>query len=104
VSSSGELMDGDLDRIDVVDPGSLSERRILHILPRCIGGGPERSVLAAAREMAALGIRCHHTLVVLDPPVTPIMLLQARRAGARLVTRFDDSELKRPGIGDCLFS
>jgi glycosyltransferase involved in cell wall biosynthesis len=94
VSASGELMDGDLDRIDVVDPGSLSERRILHILPRCIGGGPERSVLAAAREMAALGIRYHHTLVVLETPVTPVMLLQARRSGATLVTRFDDADLR----------
>jgi len=71
------------------------DRQILHILPRCIGGGPERSVLATARETAALGIDHHHTLVVLEPPVTPTMLLQARRAGATLVTRFDDTELCR---------
>jgi L-malate glycosyltransferase len=76
----------------------MSERSILHVLPRCIGGGPERSVIAMAKEAQRLGRTERRTMVVLDPPVTPVMLLQARRAGIELVTRFDDdafSEMAR---------
>ena len=58
--------------------------RVLHDIPRCIGGGPERSILALARETAALGVDHRHTVAVLDPPVTPAMFLQARRLGITL--------------------
>ncbi len=57
---------------------------VLHVIPRCIGGGPERSILALARETAALGVDHRHTVAVLDPPDTPAMFLQARRLGITL--------------------
>ncbi|MEO1057754.1 MAG: glycosyltransferase [Actinomycetota bacterium] len=60
-------------------------RRVLRVIPRFIGGGPERSILALAGELAALGETEDTTVVVLDPPVTPTMLLQARRLGVALV-------------------
>jgi L-malate glycosyltransferase len=68
----------------------MRRRSILDVLPRCIGGGPERSVIAMAEEARTLGVEHQRTMLVLDPPVTPVMLLQARRAGIDLVTRFDD--------------
>lgn len=73
----------------------MTDRRILHLLPRCIGGGPERSVVALAHEMRALGRSDRHTIVVIDPPVTPAMLMATRRAGIALVTRADDEVLQR---------
>jgi glycosyltransferase involved in cell wall biosynthesis len=68
--------------------------RILHLLPRLVGGGPERSVLALAKETAAQGIDHRHTLVALDAPVTPRMVLAARRVGAAVVVRPDPAELR----------
>jgi glycosyltransferase involved in cell wall biosynthesis len=74
-------------------PRAAAARRLLHIIPRCVGGGPERSVLAIARATAELGVEHHHTLAVLDPPVTPVMLVQARRLGIALVIGPDPAEL-----------
>jgi glycosyltransferase involved in cell wall biosynthesis len=53
--------------------------KILHILPRMIGGGPERSVLALASEMASLGDPSKNVIAVLDTPISRNMLLAARR-------------------------
>ncbi len=61
--------------------------KILHLIPRFIGGGPERGLLAAVREMEKLGVQHRHTVAVLDPPVAPAMLLSARRLNVELVSR-----------------
>lgn len=66
---------------------------IVHVIPRCIGGGPERSILAHAHESAVAGRPMRYTMLVLDPPVTPAMMIAARRLGIEVVTRFDDEGL-----------
>jgi glycosyltransferase involved in cell wall biosynthesis len=60
---------------------------VLHIIPRFVGGGPERSLLAfaAADRAAAAGNR--HIVAVLEPPVSPHMFLAARRLGVELRIR-----------------
>ena len=70
-------------------------RRILHVIPRWIGGGPERSILALARETARLGVDHRETVAVLDPPATPAMVLQARRLGVALAIGPDPDALTR---------
>lgn len=66
---------------------------IVHIIPRWIGGGPERSILAHAYEAAVAGRPVRSTVLVLDPPVTPSMLIAARRLGIEVLTRFDDDDV-----------
>ena len=69
--------------------------KILHILPRMIGGGPERSVLALASEMASLGYLCKHVIAVFDPPISRTMLLAARRLKIDVAVRPDQAVLQR---------
>lgn len=67
--------------------------RVLHLLPRCSGGGPERSLLAAiAFAPAAAGL--HHVVAVLDRRVAPSMYVAARRAGASMMVAPDDDALR----------
>jgi glycosyltransferase involved in cell wall biosynthesis len=63
---------------------------IIHIIPRLIGGGPERSILAHAYESTVAGRPLRRTVLVLDPPVAPSMLIASRRLGIEVLTRFDD--------------
>ena len=53
--------------------------RVLRILPRMIGGGPERGVLSIRRHLLESGKQWQEDLVVLDRPVAARMLLEARR-------------------------
>jgi len=69
--------------------------RLLHIIPRFIGGGPERSLLAFAAEERRAGLENRHTVAVLDPPVSLPMLLAARKLGIVLVSRPDRDALSR---------
>lgn len=70
--------------------------KILHIIPRMIGGGPERSVLALASEMAGIaGSAYEHVMVVLDVPIAKALLLRARRLGIKVVVRPDRAVLDR---------
>jgi len=69
-------------------------RRTLHLIPRWVGGGPERSIVALARKTRALGIEQQHTAAVLDPPLTPTMVVHARRAGIALAVRPDPDRLR----------
>ena len=66
---------------------SIAALNVLHIIPRFVGGGPERSLLAfaAAERAAAAGNR--HVVAVLEPPVAPHMFLAARRLGVELQIR-----------------
>jgi len=69
--------------------------RLLHIIPRFIGGGPERSLLAFAAEERRAGIAHRHTVAVLDPPIALPMLLAARKLGVALLSRPTDEALSR---------
>ncbi|MCU0268872.1 MAG: glycosyltransferase family 4 protein [Acidimicrobiales bacterium] len=64
------------------------------MLPRFIGGGPERSVLTLARHAAAQGTRHEHVIAVLEPPLASRLVLQARRLGIAVVPRPDDETLR----------
>lgn len=68
---------------------------IVHIIPRLIGGGPERSILTIAAKSAELGVTHHRTLVVLDAPVTPRMLIAARKLDIKVVIRPDEATLRQ---------
>lgn len=69
--------------------------RILHIIPRFIGGGPERSLLALVAEERKAGIANRHTVAVLDVPISVTMLLAARKLGVALVPRPDHAAFCR---------
>ena len=68
--------------------------KVLHIIPRMIGGGPERAVLARASEMAALGHEQKDSIAVLDVPVSRKMLLAARRLKIDVIVRPDQTKLR----------
>ena len=61
--------------------------RQLHIIPRFIGGGPERSLLAFIERDRRLGRDWRHEVIVLDAPVAPRLFLQARRLGVTIAIR-----------------
>lgn len=63
--------------------------KILHLIPRLIGGGPERSIMAVAAKSAELGFVQHRTFAVIDAPVSPRMLIAARKLDIRVVIRPD---------------
>lgn len=60
---------------------------ILHVLPRFIGGGPERSVMVIAAEGRAAGLEVGHTVMVLEPPISPGMHRRARHLDVDVVER-----------------
>jgi L-malate glycosyltransferase len=55
--------------------------RILHIIPRWIGGGPERHLLEVARHDSDLPIDIERRLLILDRPISAPLLIRARRLG-----------------------
>jgi glycosyltransferase involved in cell wall biosynthesis len=69
--------------------------KILHLIPRLIGGGPERSIMAIAAKSAELGAVHQRTLAVIDAPVSPRMLIAARKLGIRVVIRPDPQAILR---------
>jgi glycosyltransferase involved in cell wall biosynthesis len=54
---------------------------ILHIIPRFIGGGPERHLLAVAAAWKSAGLQTSHRVLVLESPVSARLLLRARALG-----------------------
>jgi glycosyltransferase involved in cell wall biosynthesis len=66
---------------------------VLHIIPRFVGGGPERSLLAFAAAERAHDVANRHVVAVLEPPVSLQLLLAARRLGVELKTRPDRAAL-----------
>lgn len=68
---------------------------VLHIIPRFVGGGPERSLLAFAAAERDAGHANRHVVAVLEPPVAVQMFLAARRLGVKLVPRPDNAALAR---------
>jgi len=68
---------------------------LLHIIPRFIGGGPERSLLAFVAQERANGIFNRHVVAVLDTPVSVHLLVAARKHGVELVVRPEHDALAR---------
>lgn len=67
--------------------------KILHVIPRWIGGGPERGILEIARHDRARPGAIERRVVVLDKPVSAPLLVMARRLGIALVTDTDPDRL-----------
>jgi len=59
--------------------------KVLHILPRWIGGGPERDLIKLARQDAIHGWNVERRVLVLDRPISAPLLISARRVGLALV-------------------
>jgi glycosyltransferase involved in cell wall biosynthesis len=67
--------------------------RLLHVIPRFIGGGPERDLLALIAAWRTAGVASEHEILVLDPPISAPLLLRARRFGVPVHRRSDDAML-----------
>jgi glycosyltransferase involved in cell wall biosynthesis len=63
---------------------SVGALNLLHIIPRFVGGGPERSLLAFAASERIIGQINRHVVAVLEPPVATHMFVAARRLGVKL--------------------
>lgn len=66
---------------------------VLHVIPRFIGGGPERHLLAVAAAWRDAGLVTRHRVVVLDPPLSAPLVLRARRLGMQVSVRPVDDDL-----------
>jgi len=69
--------------------------KILHIIPRWIGGGPERGILEIARHDRDLPGAMTRRVVVLDTPVSAPLFVRARRLGVALVVNPPPEDLAR---------
>jgi glycosyltransferase involved in cell wall biosynthesis len=67
--------------------------RLLHIISRFIGGGPERHLLALAGAWRGAGFETSHSIAVLDGPVSSPLLITAIRLGIAVTVRPDADEL-----------
>ena len=67
--------------------------RILHVIPRFIGGGPERHLLALAAAWRTQGLQTRHQVAVLDPPISAPLFIKARRLGLTIMARPGDDDL-----------
>jgi L-malate glycosyltransferase len=67
--------------------------RLLHVIPRFIGGGPERDLLAMIAAWRAAGLASEHEIVVLDRPISAPLLLRAKRLGANVRGHCDAATL-----------
>lgn len=61
--------------------------RILHVIPRWIGGGPERHLLELARHDGARAVKVERRVLVLDRPLSAPLLVRARRVGLAIVAQ-----------------
>jgi glycosyltransferase involved in cell wall biosynthesis len=68
---------------------------VLHIIPRFVGGGPERSLLAFAAADRVSAAPNRHVVAVLEPAVAVHMFLAARRLGVKLEVRPEPAALAR---------
>jgi len=69
--------------------------RVLHLLPRCTGAGPERSLLASIAYAPPTAPALHHRIAVLDVPVAASMFVAARRLGVEVLVRPDVEAIER---------
>lgn len=63
--------------------------KLLHVIPRFIGGGPERHLLALAAAWQKTDVGIRQKVVVLDPPVSAPLLIKARRLGVEVLINPD---------------
>ena len=63
--------------------------KVLHVVPRWIGGGPERHLLELARHDRDRPEQIERTLLVLDRPISSPLFIQARRVGLRMLNGSD---------------
>lgn len=68
--------------------------KILHIIPRFIGGGPERHLLALASAWREAGRAVTHTLIVLATPASALLVVRARRLGITVRIAPDPASLR----------
>jgi glycosyltransferase involved in cell wall biosynthesis len=68
--------------------------KILHIIPRWIGGGPERAILEIAQYDCSQGETIKRKVLVLDKPISAPLFTMARRAGIDLVAQPDAQRLE----------
>ncbi len=67
--------------------------KVLHIIPRFIGGGPERHLLALVAAWRDAGLDTRHRIAVLDPPLSAPLLIKARRLGIKVTMTPTDEAL-----------
>ncbi|MGA0286564.1 MAG: glycosyltransferase family 4 protein [Phycisphaerales bacterium] len=67
--------------------------RTLHLIPRFVGGGPERHLLALFSAWRKADFEGEHEIAVMEPPLSAPLLVKARRLGVRVVGRADDEVL-----------
>jgi glycosyltransferase involved in cell wall biosynthesis len=68
-------------------------RTLLHVVPRMIGGGPERGIVAQAAAAKADGRAQRHVAIVLEGPASMPLIMAARRAGVVLEVAPSDDRL-----------
>ena len=59
--------------------------KVLHILPRWIGGGPERDLIELSRQDLLRGTNVQRRALILDRPLSAPLLIKARKVGLHLV-------------------
>ena len=72
---------------------------VLHIIPRFIGGGPERHLLALADAWQTAGLQTRQRILVLDPPASAPLLIRARRLGISLLIAPDLAAIRKAIAG-----
>jgi glycosyltransferase involved in cell wall biosynthesis len=60
---------------------------VLHIIPRWIGGGPERHLIELARQDKLQGLAINRRVIVLDRPISAPLLVAARKFGMTIVSQ-----------------
>lgn len=60
---------------------------VLHIIPRWIGGGPERHLIELARQDTLQGLPVNRRVIALDRPLSTPLLVAARRFGVTIVSQ-----------------
>ena len=68
---------------------------VLHIIPRFIGGGPERHLLALADAWQTAGLQTRQRILLLDPPASAPLLIRARRLGISLLIAPDLAAIRK---------
>ncbi|WP_129670943.1 glycosyltransferase family 4 protein [Candidatus Chloroploca sp. Khr17] len=59
--------------------------KIVHIIERFSSAGPERSLIAAAKYAAQLGLEQEHLVCTLEKTGSPVAVIMARQAGVRVL-------------------
>lgn len=59
--------------------------RILHIIPRWIGGGPERAIIEIARQDRLANRKIERRAIVLDTPISAPLVAMARIQGVTVI-------------------